>query len=75
MGPLPYGPVTRHVNASNGPHAERFQFYVTEYSLSHGKPGFNTRKGKHTGTGYESNFRPGLFYSRRLDELDNPILG
>jgi len=75
MGPLPYGPVTRHVNASNGPDNERAKFYATEYSVSHGKSGFVARPGKHTGTGYQSNFRPGLFYSRRLDEIDNPKLG
>ena len=75
MGPLPYGPVTRHINTSNGTESDKTQFYLTEYSKSHGKSGYQPRHGKHVGTGYQSNFRPGLFYSKRMDEIDNPKLG
>ena len=51
------------------------KFYCTEYSTGYGQEGFNPRIGRHSGTGYQSNFRPGVYYSRRLDELDNPALG
>ncbi len=75
MGPLPYGPSTTHVNASNGADVKINQFYITEYSNKYGKDGFMPRAGGHKGTGYQSNFRPGVYYSRKIDELDNPKLG
>ena len=75
MGPLPFGPPTKHVLASRGPDYNKTQFYVTEYSLNHGKEAFLPRLGKHTGTGYKSNYRPGVYYSRKIDELDNPAVG
>ena len=70
-----YGPVTKHVQASTGADCGVEKFYVTEYSSNHGKEGHVPRLGKHTGTGYKSNFRPGVYYSRRLDEIDNPPVG
>ena len=75
MGPLPYGPVTKHIQVSNGADCNQTKFYVTEYSYRHGKEDFLPRVGKHYGTGYKSNFRPGLYYSRKLDEIDNPVFG
>ena len=32
-------------------------------------------KCSHRGTGYESNFRPGVYYSSKLDQVDNPVMG
>ena len=29
----------------------------------------------HRGTGYGSNFRPGVYYSSKLDQVDNPVMG
>ncbi len=75
MGPLPYGPATAHLQASNGPDTRINQFYITEYSNRYGQDGFQPRTGNHRGTGYQSNFRPGVYYSRKLDELDNPKMG
>jgi len=75
MGRLSNGPVTKHIQASNGADCNSKYFYATQYSTSHGRESFLPRVGKHTGTGYKSNFRPGLYYSRRLDEVDNPVLG
>ena len=75
MGRLPYGPGNPHVLQSNGADADLMKFYCTEYSTSYGKESFDPRKGKHRGTGYQSNFRPGVYYSRKLDELDNPSMG
>ena len=75
MGPLPYGPVTAHIKASHGPDTITNKFYITEYSNKHGHEGFIPRTGKHKGTGYQSNFRPGVYYSRKIDELDNPNMG
>ena len=75
MGPLPYGPITKHVRSSRGSDCNKAQFYITEYSSNHGKEGYNPGPGKHVGTGYKSNFRSGLYYSRKLDEIDNPTVG
>jgi len=75
MGPLPYGPGTGHIKASHGPDTMASKFYITEYSSKLGIEGFTPRPGKHRGTGYQSNFRPGVYYNRRIDELDNPNMG
>ena len=75
MGRLPYGPGNTHILQSKGPDTGVMKFYCTEYSTNYGKEGFIPRTGHHSGTGYQSNFRPGVYYSRRLDELDNPAMG
>ena len=75
MGPLPYGTVTGHIKASHGPDTITNKFYITEYSNKFGFESFIPRTGKHFGTGYQSNFRPGVYYSRKIDELDNPSVG
>ena len=75
MGPLPYGPGTGHIKASHGPDTMASKFYITEYSSKLGIEGFTPRPGVHRGTGYQSNFRPGVYYNRRIDEVDNPNMG
>ena len=71
----PFGPPTPHITQSKGPDTNLMKFYITEHSTNYGKAGYIPRSGKHVGTGYQSNFRPGVYYSRRLDELDNPTMG
>lgn len=75
MVPHPYGPANEHVLASKGADTETTKFYITEYSSNHGQENFSPRNGKHVGAGYKSNIRPGVYYSRNLDELDNPTIG
>ena len=77
MGKLPYGSPTKHVLKSNGADTDIMKFYTTQNASTYGKKfsKFQPRPGKHTGTGYLSNFRPGVYYSARLDELDNPTMG
>lgn len=75
MGLLPVGPRTAHVSASYGPDADNMKFYSTTYAASYATEPFEPRLGKHIGTGYQSNFRPGVYYSQRIDELDNPAIG
>ena len=77
MGKLPYGVPSRHVNQSNGADTNLMKFYSTTNSTTYGRKfsTFEPRQGRHTGTGYLSNFRPGVYYSGRLDELDNPTMG
>ncbi|EDO43736.1 predicted protein [Nematostella vectensis] len=75
MGRLPYGPGNAHMLQSKGADINVMKFYCTEYATRYGEDGFNPRTGKHLGTGYQSNFRPGVYYNRRLDELDNPAMG
>ncbi|XP_071481212.1 stabilizer of axonemal microtubules 4-like [Diadema antillarum] len=77
MGRLPVGQPTSHMSTSQGPDADIMKFYSTTYATTYGgehEP-FVPRTGKHIGTGYQSNFRPGVYYSQRLDELDNPAMG
>ena len=72
---LPNGRSNKHVAESRGPDNDIMKFYITEYSTKHGIDGFSPRYVKHNGTGYKSNFRPGVYYNRKLDELDNPVMG
>ncbi|KAL5010449.1 hypothetical protein ScPMuIL_012754 [Solemya velum] len=76
MGPLPTGSRTAHVNSSYGADTNHMKFYVTSNSTTYGKhwENFTPRPGRHTGTGYLSNFRPGVYYSKKLDERDNPTM-
>jgi protein phosphatase 1 regulatory subunit 32 len=77
MGKLPYGPPNHHVQASKGADTDIMKFYCTQNSTTYGSnwPKFQPRSARHVGTGYLSNFRPGVYYSQRLDELDNPAMG
>ncbi|XP_070541928.1 stabilizer of axonemal microtubules 4-like [Ptychodera flava] len=74
-GRLPWGRKNPHVCASYGPDTDLMKFYSTIYSTKYGKEPFYPRPGKHVGTGYQSNFRPGVYYTKRLDDLDNPSMG
>ena len=77
MGKLPYGPATRHIKQSYGGDTDPLKNYCTQYGTKYGQhfSKFEPRMGRHCGTGYQSNFRPGVYYSSRLDQLDNPAMG
>lgn len=77
MGKLPYGVPDKHILASQGGDSDLMKFYCTTNNTTYGRKwtSFEPRKGKHTGTGYSSNFRPVLSYKPRLDEIDNPAVG
>ncbi|XP_052807278.1 protein phosphatase 1 regulatory subunit 32-like isoform X2 [Mya arenaria] len=76
MGPLPTGTRTAHIQSSHGPDTNMMKFYVTQNSTTYGKhyENFKPRPGRHSGTGYLANFRPGVYYNSRLDHQDNPTL-
>lgn len=76
MGRLSQGSRNAHIQASHGPDTNIMKFYITSNSTTYGKrfENFKPRQGRHTGTGYLSNFRPGVYYSQRLDNLDNPVM-
>jgi protein phosphatase 1 regulatory subunit 32 len=52
------------------------KFYCTSSSTAYGQHwhNFEPRKGRHTGTGYSANFRPQVYYTPELDDLDNPTM-
>ena len=77
MGKQPFGVPNRHVQKSKGGDTDLMKFYCTQYETTYGRKfsKFQPQQGKHTGTGYLSNFRPGVYYSGRLDEVDNPVMG
>ena len=77
MGPLPTGPRNTHIQKSHGADTNVMKFYVTQNSTTYGKhwQNFKPRMGRHSGTGYSANFRPQVYYSTKLDEVDNPTLG
>lgn len=76
MGPLPTGPRNVHIQKSQGADTNIMKFYITQNSTTYGKhwQNFKPRAGRHAGTGYSANFRPQVYYSRKLDELDNPTM-
>lgn len=76
MGPLPQGSRNVHIKASQGPDINMMKFYITQNSTTYGRyhEKFKPRSGRHTGTGYLSNFRPAVYYNQRLDQTDNPTL-
>lgn len=76
MGPLPQGSRNVHIKASQGPDINMMKFYITQNSTTYGRyhEKFKPRNGRHTGTGYLSNFRPAVYYNQRLDQADNPTL-
>ena len=69
------GKPNKHVNESYGAGNNIMKFYITEYTSRLGIDDFVPQKGSCVGTGYQSNFRPGVYYTRKLDELDNPVMG
>merc|ERR1711976_777333 len=77
MGRLPTGKPNPHVLKSKGGDTDVMKFYCTQYGTTYGKKfsKFEPRQGRHTGTGYLSNFRPGVYYNDKLDEMDNPTMG
>ena len=77
MGKLPYGVPNKHVLQSQGGDTDIMNFYCTSNATTYGQKWskFQPRGGRHTGTGYLSNFRPGVYYDERLDHLDNPVMG
>ncbi|XP_039253702.1 stabilizer of axonemal microtubules 4-like [Styela clava] len=75
MVKLRTGPGTCHIKSSQGPDVNRLHFYCSRYSTEFGQENFKPRVGRHVGTGYSSNFRPQLYYSRSQDNFDNPVMG
>lgn len=71
------GPASKHIQQSRGADTDLTHFYITQNSTTYGRKfqNFAPRTGKHTGTGYASNFRPQVYYSSRLDSVDNPSMG
>lgn len=53
------------------------KFYSTTSAVAHSAhfANFKPQPGRHTGTGYQSNLRPSVQYSGRLDQVDNPAMG
>ncbi|KAM4017118.1 stabilizer of axonemal microtubules 4-like isoform 1-T1 [Anomaloglossus baeobatrachus] len=56
-------------------------FYCTNYNTSYGRPDvpavrvLHAGSNSHRSTGYQSNFRPVVYYSPNLDRKDNPQMG
>jgi len=73
---LPTGPRSVHIQKSHGADTNIMKFYVTQNSTTYGSryDRFQPRYGQHRGTGYLSNFRPAVYYNRRLDDVDNPAM-
>ncbi|KAF6016462.1 PPP1R32 [Bugula neritina] len=76
MVKFPVGRPHPHILQSHGADKNINKFYITENSTHYtrGYEKFQPRPGRHTGTGYASNFRPQIFYTRHLDEIDNPTM-
>ena len=77
MVKLAYGVPSKHILKSQGGDTDLMKFYCTQNATTYGQKWskFQPRTGKHTGTGYLANFRPGVYYTERLDQLDNPVMG
>lgn len=77
MVKLRTGPGVCHMKNSRGAAANTLHFYSSRYSSEYGldPQEFQPRKGRHVGTGYSSNFRPQIYYSRNQDNFDNPVMG
>lgn len=75
MGKLRAGPPTTIIKVSRGAQSHLTNFYSTSYQTSHGDDGFIPKHAKSVGTGYKANFRPDIYYTTRLDQLDNVQLG
>ncbi|XP_074087434.1 stabilizer of axonemal microtubules 4 [Macrotis lagotis] len=75
MGKLPLGVVSPYVKMSSGGCADPLKFYATSYCTSYSREGFKPQVSQHRGTGYQSNYRPMVYYQPSLDTLDNPVIG
>lgn len=69
------GPVSDHIKESQGADANINRFYHSRYESDYGIENYRPRKGRAVGTGYSANFRPGVYYKRSLDQVDNPLMG
>ncbi|XP_075693098.1 stabilizer of axonemal microtubules 4 isoform X3 [Rhinoderma darwinii] len=69
------------IRGSSGGICDPLNFYCTNYSTSYGCPEFAAASvlypgtHSHRSTGYQSNFRPAVYYSPNLDRKDNPRMG
>lgn len=74
---LDYGIADKHILKSNGGDSDVMKFYCTTANTTYGRKfaKFEPRVGRHTGTGYVSNYRPAIYYNARLDDVDNPAMG
>lgn len=75
MVKLRTGPVSDHMKVSHGGDQNINKFYHTRYGTEFGWQNYKPRTGRAVGTGYASNFRPQIYYTRSLDNLDNPVMG
>ncbi|KAG8563740.1 hypothetical protein GDO81_016189 [Engystomops pustulosus] len=69
------------IRGSSGGSCDPLNFYCTNYNTSYGRPDFPPASilyagtNSHRSTGYQSNFRPAVYYSPNLDRKDNPHMG
>ena len=75
MVKLALGPATSHMYASRGGEYTINRFYHTRYNHEYGNEYLKPRTGSVSSSGYASNIRPQMFYSRSIDEFDNPYMG
>ncbi|XP_018420668.1 PREDICTED: protein phosphatase 1 regulatory subunit 32 [Nanorana parkeri] len=81
MGRHPVGSMSPRIRGSAGGSCDPLNFYGTNYNSSYGRPQFVPGGVQHPGilthrsTGYQSNFRPAVYYSPNLDRKDNPAMG
>ena len=73
----PIGRPTKHILQSQGGDSDLLKFYCTTNETTYGQhwEKFKPRNGRHVGTGYQANLRPGRYYNGALDHLDNPTMG
>lgn len=81
MGPLPIGNSSPGIRGSSGGSCDPLNVFCTNYNSSYGRPQFVPGGVHHPGilthrsTGYQSNFRPAVYYSPNIDRKDNPAMG
>lgn len=70
-----HGIGTKHVLVSNGPSVDPMHAYSSTYSVQFGqiKPCLSSVF-RHKGTGYAANFRPAIYYNKKVDSLQNPAV-
>ena len=72
------GPPSITIKCSNGASNDPMSPYSTEYSarIGIGQSKEHGPEKRNRATGYKSNFRPGVYYSTKLDRIDNePMIG
>ena len=64
---------SKHVLVSDGPPVDPMRAYSSTYSVYFGqrKPTISSTF-RHKGTGYQANFRPAVYYNKKIDQLQNP---